>query len=91
MHPQRAASYLAAARRLWLAYQHDIRLTVRSRERSGYHLAAILLARVDGKSPFEYFTNPALQQQVRAIAGDALLSPGTTISSVIAMVGRSIP
>jgi aminoglycoside phosphotransferase (APT) family kinase protein len=86
LHPARGSAYLAAARRLWLAYQHDIRLTARSRERAGYHLAAILLARVDGKSPFEYFTDPVLQQRVRVIAGDALLARDTTISSVIANV-----
>lgn len=86
MHPERAAGYLAAARRLWLAYQHDVRLTARSRERAGFHLAAILLARVDGKSPFEYFTDPRLQQRIRAIAGEALLGTDTAISSVIAAI-----
>lgn len=88
MHPARAGTYLAAARRLWLAYQHAVRLPARSRERAGYHLAAVLLARVDGKSPFEYFTDPRLQHRARAIAGEALLAPDTTISGVIAAVER---
>ena len=38
-------------------------------------LPALLLARVDGKSPVEYLTDEAQRDQVRAVAARLLLQP----------------
>jgi hypothetical protein len=44
------------------------------------HQAALLLARVDGKSPAEYLREPATQQRVRALARALILHPPSSIS-----------
>jgi len=43
------------------------------------HLAACLLARVDGKSTVDYLTNPLMQDQVRSFALSLILDPPSTI------------
>ncbi|MCE0483969.1 MAG: hypothetical protein LV479_07000 [Methylacidiphilales bacterium] len=45
-------------------------------------LAAILLARVDGKSPVEYL-QPPKQQIVRAFAVEALLNPAPDFDTLL--------
>jgi len=47
-------------------------------------LAAMLLARIDGKSPVEYITQTADQEMVRAFGRDALLRPPETLSALAA-------
>jgi aminoglycoside phosphotransferase (APT) family kinase protein len=89
--PERGRAYLAAARALWDAYRGAIRLPPESRARAGHHLAAVWLARVDGKSPFEYFTDEDRRHVVRRIAGAALLEPHTGISSLIRAVEAELP
>lgn len=43
------------------------------------HLAACLLARVDGKSTVDYLTDPLMQDQVRSFALSLILDPPPTI------------
>ena len=75
--PHLAREYNAAARAFWLAYLDTAvssagpvdeleRVTVRQ-------LGALLLARIDGKSPAEYLTDARRQQQARNLA-QAILS-----------------
>jgi 5-methylthioribose kinase len=45
------------------------------------HLGALMLARVDGKSPAEYLT-PALRDRVRLFARDLILKPAASIEEV---------
>lgn len=45
-------------------------------------LPALLLARVDGKSPVEYITTDAQRQHVRTLARALLLRPTTTLNGV---------
>jgi aminoglycoside phosphotransferase (APT) family kinase protein len=45
-------------------------------------LPALLLARVDGKSPVEYFTTDAQRQHVRTLARALLRQPTTTLDGV---------
>ena len=45
-------------------------------------LPGLLLARVDGKSPVEYLTEPAQQQRVRAVARALLMDPRDTLGAV---------
>jgi hypothetical protein len=53
-------------------------------------LPALLLARVDGKSPVEYLTDPAQQDFVRRHATAALHSPADTIADVRAAWRRAL-
>jgi hypothetical protein len=45
-------------------------------------LPALLLARIDGKSPVEYITEPAIKEHVRAFASALLVLPLTRLASV---------
>jgi len=49
-------------------------------------LAALMLARIDGKSPVEYLTEEADKVRVRAIAGTLLLRERLTLAAVAAAV-----
>ena len=92
--PRHGAAFLAAARGFWAAYQAAVRLPAASRAHAGHHLAAILLARMDGKSPLEYFTEEAQRDRVRRLTRAALQAHGTTLDAVIAAVEaelRSLP
>ncbi|HXA04977.1 MAG TPA: phosphotransferase [Bryobacteraceae bacterium] len=46
------------------------------------HLGCLLLARIDGKSPAEYITEPALQEKVRQFARRLIASPPTRVTDV---------
>ena len=47
-------------------------------------LPALMLARIDGKSPVEYVTEPAIKDGVRAFAGELLLRPQARLADVAA-------
>lgn len=47
-------------------------------------LAAMLLARIDGKSPVEYITNPTDQEMVRLFARKLVLQPEKTLGALAA-------
>jgi aminoglycoside phosphotransferase (APT) family kinase protein len=89
--PRHGAALLAAARGCWAAYRAAVELPAASRVHAGHHLAAILLARMDGKSPLEYFTQEARRDLVRGIARRALLDDAASIESVIAAVEAALP
>jgi len=46
------------------------------------HLGCLLLARVDGKSPAEYITEPVLQERVRQFARRLITSPPVHVTEV---------
>lgn len=50
------------------------------------HLGALMLARVDGKSPAEYIYKTALEPRVREIARNIILHPARTIAETIESV-----
>ncbi len=52
-------------------------------------LPALLLARVDGKSPVEYLTDEARKQGVRDFALPRLARPSATCSGDSAAIGRA--
>jgi 5-methylthioribose kinase len=89
--PRHGAAFVAAARRFWQAYQEAVALPAASRAHAGHHLAAVLLARMDGKSPLEYFTDEAKRDTVRHLTRQALLADATTIAAVIAAVEAALP
>lgn len=88
--PHQGSAFLDAARCFWRRYQADVALPAESRARAGHHLAAVLLARMDGKSPLEYFTDEAKREIVRGLTRRALLAEGTTIDGVIAAVETAL-
>jgi aminoglycoside phosphotransferase (APT) family kinase protein len=45
-------------------------------------LPALMLARIDGKSPVEYITEPAVKDEVRAFASALLAAPQTRLEAV---------
>ena len=53
------------------------------------HLGCLLLARIDGKSPAEYITEPALQARVRQFARRLILSPPARVADVFEQAQRS--
>jgi 5-methylthioribose kinase len=46
------------------------------------HLGCLLLARIDGKSPAEYITEPSLQERVRQFARRLIASPAAHVMEV---------
>jgi aminoglycoside phosphotransferase (APT) family kinase protein len=50
------------------------------------HLGALMLARIDGKSPVEYICEEAMRARVRALARGLIYDPPATIAGVCARV-----
>jgi aminoglycoside phosphotransferase (APT) family kinase protein len=87
--PALGAAFVEAARLFWRSYQALCRLPPPSRANAGHHLAAIMLARMDGKSPLEYFTDEGRRDTVRRIARAALLAERAGIDGLIAAVAAA--
>ena len=87
--PGRGQDLIAAARAFWAAYGE--RTTLPEGARAGLHLGAVMLSRMDGKSPLEYFTDPARQETVRHIARTALLENWVEIDNLIDAVEEELP
>lgn len=47
------------------------------------HLGALMLARIDGKSPVEYLVSPQVKAQVREVGRTILRSPPSTMDAVL--------
>lgn len=88
--PAHADALLDAARRFWSVYRAGVTLPEASRAQAGHHLAAIMLARVDGKSPLEYLVDEEQRNRVRAVALAALEADGTNIGAVIDRVTAAV-
>jgi aminoglycoside phosphotransferase (APT) family kinase protein len=87
----RGPDLIAAARRFWETYRREARVPPEATAHAGHHLAAILLARMDGKSPLEYFTDEAKKETVREIARGALTAERSEITALIAAVEARLP
>ncbi|MGH9430228.1 MAG: aminoglycoside phosphotransferase family protein, partial [Terriglobia bacterium] len=88
--PQFAKLYLSAAGAFWRSLAAGIEpaggedlelMTIR-------HLGALMLARVDGKSPVEYIQNEATKGHVRSVGKRILLEPPPHLNSVFEWVLR---
>jgi 5-methylthioribose kinase len=91
LHLQDAsAALLNAARAFWQTYGERVTLPPESWAHAGSHLAAVMLARVDGKSPFEYFTDPKRQAQVRELTRRLLLGAEPPVPVVIEAVAAGV-
>jgi 5-methylthioribose kinase len=81
--PQWRNRYHAAAASFWNTLQQHLPQEADWFEAATIrHLGALMLARVDGKSPAEYIREEALKQRVRHFARDLILEPPATIEEV---------
>lgn len=80
--------YLAAARRFWQAYVTVLpgELARTAEGRAVTQLGVLLLARIDGKSPAEYITDPGLNEVVRGIAKAIMLRGYVGLEAVYSLV-----
>lgn len=82
--PEHRGRYLAAAARFW-----DTLLPLIPEDRSWFepatlqHLGALMLARIDGKSPAEYIRTPELKDEIRALAHRIIGGEFPTIASIL--------
>jgi 5-methylthioribose kinase len=72
----------ALARIFWQTLQSEIPQTPWFEPSTIAHLGALLLARIDGKSPAEYIQRDDLKQQIREFARNLILHPPATVSEV---------
>ena len=91
-HAPNQAAFLQGANLFWQHYKATVApdLAQSVTKRLGGQLAALLLARVDGKSPVEYLVGDALRQAaVRRLARAALLNyPATTVMDLVNAVAE---
>ena len=88
MHlPQIRAKLLHAALALWNAYQPYVNWESSQalEQRVCVLLPALMLSRIDGKSPVEYLSEPN-RQQVRELALRQLRAPSLVFSDVLAAI-----
>ncbi|VTU30963.1 methylthioribose kinase [Variovorax sp. SRS16] len=92
VRPDRRDALLGAFASLTDAYFDQARWEPRRdlEERAARLLPALLLARVDGKSPVEYLNDGAQRDLVRAVAGPLLLRPVTRLSLVAEAWSRAV-
>ncbi|HVS72533.1 MAG TPA: phosphotransferase [Phycisphaerae bacterium] len=77
----------------WETYRHTAPpdLVRQSSAAGGHLLAALLLARLDGKSPVEYLLpHPDLQSTIRTIARDVLSQPPRDLPRTLATLMRTL-
>lgn len=89
--PEMAEAYLGEAKAFWQTYaaKVDWEPLVECETRTATLLPALMLARVDGKSPVEYLTAPT-QELVRDIAIPLIKAAEPEINSVITAVANRI-
>jgi hypothetical protein len=83
-HPQWKTRYVEAFNALCSAYLSHAawERSDRLETRVAALLPALMLARIDGKSPVEYITEPAIKEHVRAFASALLVLPLTGLESI---------
>jgi hypothetical protein len=80
------ALFLEMITTFWDTYRHtaDPDLVRLTSAHGGHVLGALLLARIDGKSPAEYLIpHPTLQSRIRTAASDILSQPDSTLSAAL--------
>lgn len=83
--PGYASGYQACARSFWQAYKAEIHKLnqVELENRVVTLLPGLMLARIDGKSPVEYLTDPDVIIRVRQFAKRKLMTPENTVPGLI--------
>lgn len=89
--PSRRADYLAFCDALWQAYAPQVTWEHADdvEARTCRLLPMLMLARIDGKSPVEYLTNPA-RQQVVALSKPLISNPVSRLSHLVDFIAREL-
>ena len=84
--------YFDLARAFWTAYAPALALEPAATllPRTLLLQAGMMLARIDGKSPVEYITDPAMKEQVRTISRRLLAARPTDLEQTISTVARAM-
>jgi len=81
--PQHRTALAGAAASFWLALRDDLPEPAPWFEAATVaHLGALMLARIDGKSPVEYLRDAALRARVRDFARNLMLAPPSRVLEV---------
>ena len=83
-HARRRTEFLNLARRFWAAYAENMSSNLLNQKelerRSVGNLGSCVLARIDGKSPIDYFDQPWQTETARTLAFTYLMRPITRIA-----------
>ena len=82
--PEFKQDYASAARRFWEALETSTRALAGEWFETAtiQHLGALLLARIDGKSPAEYIQDPSLKERIRKYAREVIADPPSTVAEI---------
>jgi 5-methylthioribose kinase len=81
----RASAFAALAESFWTALNHGIPEVPDFEAHTLEHLGALLLCRMDGKSPAEYISDPELKQQIRMFARRLIIQPPASVLEVFGL------
>ena len=84
-HKSRWRPFMVAADAFWQTYLHtaDKSLVASASVLAGRLLGALLLARIDGKSPAEYITDEPMKDQIRKAAKTLLTLPDPSLDAAL--------
>jgi 5-methylthioribose kinase len=80
--PSRETDFATLAAAFWSPLRTALPELYWLEESTVRHLAGLLLARMDGKSPVEYITDPAAKDRIRTFALELMREPPATIDEV---------
>jgi 5-methylthioribose kinase len=86
--PERKVAYLDSARRFWHVYTTEFATSKLAElsQRTVMQLGLMQLARVDGKSPAEYLTEPEKKERVRRIGRGLVTQRPRTVEEAITFI-----
>ncbi len=77
-----SAGFSALAERFWTTLRAEMPPVEQFEAYTIEHLGALLLSRMDGKSPVEYIRDPDLKQKIREFARQIILHPPSSVLEV---------
>jgi 5-methylthioribose kinase len=87
--PEWSGEFARSAQRFWDVYRAGLPPDCDWIEEATLgHLGCLLLARIDGKSPAEYITDPARRERVRDFARNLILAPPARVADAFEQARR---
>jgi len=86
----RHARYVATARTFWDAYRDRATIEATLERNVVAELGVLMLARVDGKSPVEYVTEPATKECLRTVATTVLTDEPATLDGFVSVLDGEV-